>query len=69
MKDDAGKIFKDLIGEYQGKTPQERRPEPTPEALGQLWLNSETNLLYMASMDDEWNIVWKVVGEQSQVWI
>lgn len=69
MKDDAGKVFKDLIGEYQRETPQGKRPEPKPEALGQLWLDSETNLLYVASMGDDGKSVWKVVGEQSKVWI
>lgn len=62
MTDDADQIFKGLINEYKAKanrSQQELEGFPKPPGLGAFWLNSETGVLYIASLDEQGETIWQ----------
>lgn len=62
MTEDAGQIFKGLISEYKNKakrTEQEVQGYPKPPGLGAFWFNSDTGILYIASLDEDGETIWQ----------
>jgi len=62
MTDDAGQIFQGLINEYKVKakrSEQLRDGFPKPPGLGAFWLDSDTGILYIASLDEEGEAIWQ----------
>jgi hypothetical protein len=62
MTEDAGQIFKGLINEYKGKaerSDQQQAGMPIPPGLGAFWLDSETGILYIASVGDDGEALWR----------
>jgi len=62
MTEDAGQIFKGLISEYRSKAKrieQEAEGCPKPPGLGAFWLNSETGILYIATLDEDGETMWQ----------
>jgi hypothetical protein len=75
MSQDAGKLFKGLIREYDrkaNKIERELRGRPKPPGLGAFWLNSETGVLHIAALNELGEPVWRPMSdgdEDSQMWV
>jgi len=66
MTQDAGQLFNELIDEYgkRVKGSKDGRGDiPKPPGLGAFWLNSETGILYMASLDEDGETIWQSVDD------